>query len=96
MPKPEHQVLVCTNTRPPGNPKGSCGEKGSDALADQLKALGHDDYANVANLIGYSYRKLGDYKLSQVTPGDLDEICRRHLEEGQVLERLFMPDIPWE
>jgi tetratricopeptide (TPR) repeat protein len=33
---------------------------------DQLKALGQDDYANVANLIGYSYRKLGDYKLSQV------------------------------
>jgi tetratricopeptide (TPR) repeat protein len=27
---------------------------------------GHDDYANVANLIGYSYRKLGDYELSQV------------------------------
>ena len=33
---------------------------------EQLKALGHDDLANVANLIGYSYRKLGDYKLSQV------------------------------
>src|SRR6202048_5189279 len=33
---------------------------------DQLKALGHDDIAAVANLIGYSYRKLGDYKLSQV------------------------------
>ncbi len=32
---------------------------------EQLKALGHDDNANVANLIGYSYRKLGDYKLSQ-------------------------------
>jgi tetratricopeptide (TPR) repeat protein len=32
----------------------------------QLRALGHDDLANVANLIGYSYRKLGDYKLSQV------------------------------
>jgi tetratricopeptide (TPR) repeat protein len=32
----------------------------------QLKALGHDDSAAVANLIGYSYRKLGDYKLSQV------------------------------
>lgn len=36
------------------------------AAIDELKALGHDDYANVANLIGYSYRKLGDYKLSQV------------------------------
>jgi tetratricopeptide (TPR) repeat protein len=36
------------------------------AAIEQLKALGHDDSANVANLIGYSYRKLGDYKLSQV------------------------------
>ena len=33
---------------------------------EQLRALGHDDFANVANLIGYSYRKLGDYRLSQV------------------------------
>ena len=32
---------------------------------EQLKALGHDDNANVANLIGYSYRKLGDYGLSR-------------------------------
>jgi tetratricopeptide (TPR) repeat protein len=36
------------------------------AAVEQLKALGHDDNAYVANLIGYSYRKLGDYKLSQV------------------------------
>ena len=36
------------------------------AAIGQLKALGHDDSAAVANLIGYSYRKLGDYKLSQV------------------------------
>src|SRR6202163_3652103 len=33
---------------------------------EQLKALGHDDIAAVANLIGYSYRKLGDYKVSQI------------------------------
>ncbi|MDB5575642.1 MAG: hypothetical protein JWR80_818 [Bradyrhizobium sp.] len=33
---------------------------------EQLKALGHDDQAKVANLIGYSYRKLGDYRLSQI------------------------------
>jgi len=32
----------------------------------QLKSLGRDDSAAVANLIGYSYRKLGDYKVSQV------------------------------
>jgi tetratricopeptide (TPR) repeat protein len=36
------------------------------AAIEQLKALGHDEHPNVANLIGYSYRKLGDYRLSQV------------------------------
>ncbi|MBR0718921.1 lipopolysaccharide assembly protein LapB [Bradyrhizobium liaoningense] len=33
---------------------------------DQLKSLKRDDVADVANLIGYSYRKLGDYKQSKV------------------------------
>ena len=36
------------------------------AAIEQLKALGQDDRADVANLIGYSYRKLGDYKISQI------------------------------
>jgi tetratricopeptide (TPR) repeat protein len=36
------------------------------AAIDQLKALGHDDNASVATLIGYAYRKLGDYKVSQM------------------------------
>jgi tetratricopeptide (TPR) repeat protein len=42
-------------------------ERGEYASAiDQLKALHRDDDAAVANLIGYSYRKLGDYKVSQI------------------------------
>jgi tetratricopeptide (TPR) repeat protein len=32
----------------------------------ELKALGQDDRADVANLIGYSYRKLGDYRVAQI------------------------------
>jgi tetratricopeptide (TPR) repeat protein len=36
------------------------------AAIAQLKALGHDDSAAVANLIGYSYRQLGDYKVAQI------------------------------
>jgi len=32
---------------------------------EQLKALDREDVADVANLIGYSYRKLGNYQLSQ-------------------------------
>lgn len=42
-------------------------ERGEYASAiEQLKALHRDDTAAVANLIGYSYRKLGDYKVSQI------------------------------
>lgn len=33
---------------------------------DQLKSLKRDDVADVANLIGYSYRKLGNYQSSKV------------------------------
>ncbi len=42
-------------------------DRGDYASAiEQLKALHHDDNAAVANLVGYSYRKLGDYKVSQI------------------------------
>jgi tetratricopeptide (TPR) repeat protein len=33
---------------------------------DQLRALKHDNQPDVANLIGYSYRKLGDYDQSKL------------------------------
>lgn len=36
------------------------------AAIPKLKALGQDDRADVANLIGYSYRKLGNYELAGV------------------------------
>jgi tetratricopeptide (TPR) repeat protein len=35
------------------------------AAIDKLKSLGHDDNADVANLIGYSSRKLGRYEDSK-------------------------------
>ena len=31
-----------------------------------MHAIGHDENADVANYIGYSYRKLGDYRDSQI------------------------------
>jgi hypothetical protein len=49
---------------------------------EQLKALGHDDNAGVANLIGYSYRKLGDYKLSQAWYERADRSDLRHRLRG--------------
>jgi tetratricopeptide (TPR) repeat protein len=42
-------------------------DRGDYAQAiDQLQALGHSDRADVANLIGYSYRKLGNYDVAQI------------------------------
>jgi (2Fe-2S) ferredoxin len=38
MPNWKHHVLVCTNQRPAGHPKGSCGEKGSPELVAAFKA----------------------------------------------------------
>jgi (2Fe-2S) ferredoxin len=108
MPKPVHQVIVCTNTRPPGNPKGSCGEKGSEDLADRLKALvkqrglGARVMVSKSSCLKHCSRGItvavqpDSVWYGGVTPADIEEICARHLEEGRPVERLFMPDIPWE
>ncbi|MBM3267065.1 MAG: (2Fe-2S) ferredoxin domain-containing protein [Candidatus Sericytochromatia bacterium] len=41
MPRPHHQILVCTNERPPENPKGSCKPKGALDLFQKLKEAVH-------------------------------------------------------
>jgi (2Fe-2S) ferredoxin len=108
MPKPVHQVLVCTNARPAGNPKGSCAPKGAEDLADQLKTLvkerGLADRVMVQKTSCLKHCSLGvtvavqpdNAWYARVRPEDLEEICREHLEGGRAVERLAMPDIPWE
>jgi (2Fe-2S) ferredoxin len=108
MPKPQRHVLVCTNARPPGNPKGSCAEKGSEALFDELKAmakergLGDRVIVNRANCLKHCSRGITvavypeNVWYAGVKRSDLAEICESHLEGGEPVARLFMPDIPWE
>ena len=108
MPKPERQLLVCTNTRPPGNPRGSCGEKASEqllgALKDLLRARGLRDRVMVNRTGCLKHCSHGITIAVQpdnvwyggVRAEDLEEICSAHLEGGQPVERLLMPDIPWE
>jgi (2Fe-2S) ferredoxin len=108
LPKPERHVLVCTNTRPPGSPKGSCGEKGSEALFEALKALlrerGFKDRVIVNRTSCLKHCSRGITVAMQpdnvwyagVTAQDLEEVCVSHIEGGQPVERLLMPDIPWE
>ncbi len=108
MPKPERQVLVCVNSRPPGNPKGSCGEKGTQALFDRLKEIlrerGLEGRVMVTRTYCLKHCSRGPVLAVQpdnvwyagVTAGDLAEICASHLEGGKPVDRLLMPDIPWE
>jgi len=108
MPKPEHHVLVCLNARPPGNPKGSCAEKGSEEVFDRLKAmvkergLGARVIVNRTSCLKHCSRGITmavypeNVWYSRVTAEDLPEIVESHLELGKPVERLFMDDIPWE
>ena len=108
MPKPERQLLVCVNTRPPGNPKGSCGEKGSQELFERLKELvkerGLDERVMVNRTYCLKHCSRGPVMAVQpdnawyagVTASDLVEICDVHGQGGPPIDRLAMPDIPWE
>lgn len=108
MPKPRYHVLVCTNTRPADNPKGSCGPKGAEGMVDQLKDLARErglrDQVIVNRTSCLKHCSQGvtvavqpdNVWYAKVTADDLEEICREHLEGGRPVARLLMPDIPWE
>ena len=107
VPPPARQLLVCLNLRPPGNPKGSCAEKGSEALFHELKAqvkaAGHADVmVNRTNCLKHCSRGItvavqpDNVWYAGVRLPDLPEIVSSHLGEGRPVERLLMPDIPWE
>jgi (2Fe-2S) ferredoxin len=106
MPFLERHVFICTNRRDPSNPKGSCAEKGSEAIRERFKkelferGLKGKVRANAAGCLdqcehGSSivvYPEQVWY--GKVTPEDVPEIIERHLVGGQVVERLLMPDQP--
>lgn len=108
MPKPERHVLVCLNVRPADNPKGSCGQKGSEAVFDALKAmvkergLGDRIIVNRTNCLKHCSQGItvavypDNVWYARVQTSDLEEIFQSHLREGRPVERLLMPDIPWE
>jgi (2Fe-2S) ferredoxin len=108
VPKPERQVLVCVNSRPPGNPKGSCGEKGGQALFDRLKEILRERGLEGRFMVNRTYclKHCSRGPVVAVQPdnvwyagvgeADLAEICASHLEGGTPVSRLLMPDIPWE
>jgi (2Fe-2S) ferredoxin len=108
MPKPERQVLVCLNARPPGNPRGCCADKQAqavlDALKDRVRDSGLADRVMVIRTGCLKHCSRGVAVAVQpdnvwyagVTEADVPELLASHLEQGRPVERLLMPDIPWE
>lgn len=108
MAKPVRHVLVCLNQRAPGNPKGSCAEKGSEELLARLKQMlaerGLKDSVMLSGTRCLKHCSRGvtvavypdNVWYGGVAPQDLEELCERQLQRGEPIERLAMPDIPWE
>ena len=108
MPKPTIQLLVCTNERPEGARKPSCGPK--DALAiyrklkDTVRARGVRDEVMVTRTGCLKHCSQGvtlclwprNLWYRQVTLADVEEIVDRSVVGDETIERLLMPDVPWE
>jgi (2Fe-2S) ferredoxin len=97
-------VFACTNRRPDGHARGSCAERGSEALRDYMKAR-----AKELGLKGVRINSAGCLDRCELGPvmviypegvwyayrssADVDEILRVHLVEGGRVERLMLqPD----
>lgn len=109
MPRPKRHLLICSNQRGPGHPRGSCGEKGSEKLVGLMKDLirenGLKDSVLVSRTGCLKHCSLGvtaavypdNVWYQGVTEADLKEICEGHLREGTPVSRLLMKeDAPWE
>jgi (2Fe-2S) ferredoxin len=106
MPTFEKHVFICTNRREPGHARGSCAERGGEALKDRFKqalakrGLKEAMRANAAGCLDQCeqgctvvvYPEQAWY--GHVTPDDVEEIVETHLVGGKLVERLLLPDQP--
>ena len=107
MPKPAKHVFICTQTRPSGHPRGSCGENGARELwdafineVDQRQLFDTVALTNTgclgpcasgANVLVYPEGIM----YGKVTSADVAEIFESHLLGDQPVERLKLPPEVW-
>ena len=103
MPAWKHHVFVCKNKRPPGHPKGSCGERGAQTLFTALRdAVDDNGLWETVKVTGSEC--LGPCRAgatvvvypegvwySYLDQEDLEEIIQEHLIGGRIVQRLLMP-----
>lgn len=107
MPKPLKHVFVCTQSRPPNHPRGSCGQAGClevfQAFAQQFEQRKlHDKFA-LTNSGCLGACQTGSSVLvypesvmyAKVTPSDVATIIDEHLLQSKPVERLLQPQEVW-
>ncbi|MEI8258225.1 MAG: hypothetical protein WCJ30_21310, partial [Deltaproteobacteria bacterium] len=82
MPKRDRYVFVCTNRRPDDSPKGSCAQKGSEALLKALKDAGIErrdvDEVFCGSLFGgtlIGQRILRDIGMTRIPVTNVENAC---------------------
>ena len=107
MPKPARHILVCTNSRPAGHPRGSCGETQANEVYEKFgmeieaKQLFGQAILTTTGCMGpcstgpivVIYPEGVWY--CKVKPEDVDEILDSHIVGGKKVDRLEIPDEMW-
>ena len=94
MPKPEHHIFVCMQSRPAGHPRGSCGVQGSQSVFNRfseelikrnLQAVSLTQAGCIgpcqagANVLIYPAGTM----YAWVEPDDVDKIIDQHIIAGK-------------
>lgn len=107
MAKPEYHVFVCSQQRPEGHPRSSCGERGASSLLQQLsQSVVSRNLLNKvsivptaclgpcsvgANLLVFP----GGMLYAGLQAGDIDTIVEQHFVSGEPVTEKLAPDVVW-
>lgn len=107
MPKPLKHVFVCTQSRPPGHPRGSCQRQGCMSVMDEFiqEMQRRNLFAQIAvtnagclgpcqygaNVLIYP----DGVMYGKVTREDVKIIIDEHLLGGQIIQHLCVPTEVW-
>ena len=107
MPKPKHHIFICTNQRPAGHPRGSCGENNAMALMEKME-MGIEQKGLFGQVLLTNTSCIGPCSMgpvmvvypdgvwyNKVTPEDVKEILDQHIGQGKKIDRLEMPEELW-
>jgi (2Fe-2S) ferredoxin len=107
MPRPEKHVFICTQNRPQGHPRGSCGSSGSAEILNEFmnEIQSHNLFETIALtntgcmgpcMIGPSVLVYPEGILyGKVKKTDVKTIVEQHLIGGVPVANLVMPKEIW-